>query len=90
MADIWQTIHFVPDRFEQVWGEALKAGNAKRDPNKKPLEIIAGQFVAIGKGDHIQEARGAARGLISFYVGGMGAKTKNFYNDLFKRSVGSC
>ncbi len=85
VADIWQTIHFVPDRFEQVWGEALAAGNAKRDPEKKPLEIIAGQFVAIGKGDHIQEARDAARGLIGFYVGGMGAKTKNFYNDLFKR-----
>ena len=85
VADIWQTIHFVPDRFEQVWGEALAAGNAKRDPDKKPLEIIAGQFVAIGKGEHIQEARDAARGLIGFYVGGMGAKTKNFYNDLFKR-----
>ena len=54
-------------------------------PEKKPLEIIAGGFVAIGKGDHIQEARDAARGLIGFYVGGMGAKGKNFYNDLFKR-----
>ena len=63
----------------------LETGLAKRDPEKKPLEIIAGQFVAIGKGDHIQEARDAARGLIGFYVGGMGAKTKNFYNDLFKR-----
>jgi F420-dependent oxidoreductase-like protein len=85
IADIWQTIHFVPDRFQDVWGDALAAGAAKRDPEKKPLEIIAGGFVAIGKGDHIQEARDQARGLIGFYVGGMGAKGKNFYNDLFKR-----
>ena len=85
VADIWQTIHFVPDRFHQVWGDALAAGTAKRDPDKKPLEIIAGGFVALGSGDHIQEARDAARGLIGFYVGGMGAKSKNFYNDLFKR-----
>ena len=85
LADIWQTIHFVPDRFQQVWGDALDAGTAKRDPERGPLEIIAGQFLAIGSGDHIQEARDAARGLIGFYVGGMGAKSKNFYNDLFKR-----
>jgi F420-dependent oxidoreductase-like protein len=85
MADIWQTIHFVPDRFEQVWGDSLAAGLAKRDPAKAPLEIIAGGFVALGSGPHLQEARDAARGLIGFYVGGMGAKSKNFYNDLFVR-----
>jgi F420-dependent oxidoreductase-like protein len=85
VADIWQTIHFVPDRFEQVWGESLTAGTAKRPPEKAPLEIMAGGFVAIGDGPHIEEARQAARGLIGFYVGGMGAKTKNFYNDLFRR-----
>ncbi|WP_436794302.1 LLM class F420-dependent oxidoreductase [Actinospongicola halichondriae] len=85
VADLWQTIHFVPDRFEQVWGESLAAGKAKRDPERAPLQIIAGGMVAIGDGPHIQEARDAARGLIGFYVGGMGAKTKNFYNDLFCR-----
>ncbi len=85
VADLWQTIHFVPDRFEQVWGESLAAGKAKRDPERAPLQIIAGGMVALGDGPHIQEARDAARGLIGFYVGGMGAKTKNFYNDLFCR-----
>jgi len=85
VADIWQTIHFVPDRFEQVWGESLAAGAAKRPADKAPLQILAGGTVAIGTGPHIAEAREAARGLIGFYVGGMGAKNKNFYNDLFKR-----
>lgn len=85
VADIWQTIHFVPDRFEQVWGDSLAAGKAKRDPDRAPLQILAGGTVALGDGPHIQEARDAARGLIGFYVGGMGAKSKNFYNDLFCR-----
>jgi F420-dependent oxidoreductase-like protein len=85
VADIWQTIHFVPDRFDQVWGDALAAGKAKRDPDRPPLEIIAGGTVALGDGPHVQQARDAVRGLIGFYVGGMGAKSKNFYNDLFKR-----
>jgi F420-dependent oxidoreductase-like protein len=85
MADMWQTIHFVPDRFDQVWGEALKSGLAKRPAERPPLDIMAGGTVALGDGPHVQEARDAARNLIGFYVGGMGAKTKNFYNDLFKR-----
>ncbi len=85
IADIWQTVHFVPDRFEQVWGDSLAAGRAKRPADKAPLEIIAGGTVALGSGAHVDEAREAARGLIGFYVGGMGAKDKNFYNDLFKR-----
>ncbi|MDW3218964.1 MAG: LLM class F420-dependent oxidoreductase [Acidimicrobiales bacterium] len=85
VADLWQTIHFVPDRFEQVWGDALAAGKAKRSPDLAPLQMMAGSTVALGSGDHIQEARDMHRGTIGFYVGGMGAKTKNFYNDLFKR-----
>ena len=85
LAEGWQPIHFVPDRFEKVWGDSLAAGRAKRSSDLPPLEIIAGGFVAMGDGPHIEEAKEAARGLISFYVGGMGAKSQNFYNDLFKR-----
>ena len=85
LADRWQPIHFVPDRFEQVWGDALDAGRAKRSADLAPLEIIAGGPVAIGDGKDVTEAREAARAHIAFYVGGMGAKSKNFYNDLFKR-----
>jgi len=85
MADGWQPIHFVPDRFQQVWGDALAAGSARRDPALGPLDIIAGGPVAIGEGQVVHEAREAARAHIAFYVGGMGAKSKNFYNDLFRR-----
>ena len=85
VADIWQTIHFVPDRFEQVWGDSLAAGKSKREADKAPMQIMAGGIVAIGDGPHIEAARKLARQLIGFYVGGMGAKSKNFYNDLFKR-----
>ena len=85
LADGWQPIHFVPDRFQQVWGESLAAGKAKRSTDLAPLEIIAGGPVAIGDGPVVAETREAARGTIAFYVGGMGARSKNFYNDLFKR-----
>jgi F420-dependent oxidoreductase-like protein len=85
LADGWQLIHFVPDRFEQVWGESLAAGLARRSEALGDLDIIAGGSVALGDGPHVTEAREAARATIAFYVGGMGARSKNFYNDLFKR-----
>lgn len=85
LADRWQPIHFVPDRFEQVWGDSLAEGKAKRSADLPPLEIIAGGVVALGDGPEVKEAREAARAHIAFYVGGMGAKSKNFYNDLFVR-----
>jgi F420-dependent oxidoreductase-like protein len=85
VAQGWQPIHFVPDRFQQVWGDALKAGEAKRDPALGPLQIMAGGTVALGSGPEVRQAREATRGTVGFYVGGMGAREKNFYNDLFRR-----
>ena len=81
----WQPIHFVPDRFQQVWGDALKAGAAKRSADLPPLQIMAGGTVAFGNGPEVREAREATRANVGFYVGGMGARDKNFYNELFHR-----
>ncbi len=85
MAFGWQPIHFVPDRFNQVWGDALQAGAAKRSPDLAPLHIMAGGTVALGNGPDVQQAREATRANVGFYVGGMGARDKNFYNELFQR-----
>ena len=84
-AEGWQPIHFVPERFQQVWGDSLAAGNAKRPAELGPLQIMAGGTVALGNGKDVQQARDAARTNIGFYVGGMGARSKNFYNELFQR-----
>ncbi len=85
IADGWQPIHFVPDRFDLVWGDALEAGRAKRSPELATLDIFAGGMVGIGQGETVDRTREAARGHVAFYVGGMGAKSQNFYNDLFAR-----
>lgn len=81
----WQPIHFVPDRFHQVWGEALKDGTARRSADLPPLQIMAGGTVALGHGKEVTEARESTRAHVGFYVGGMGARDKNFYNELFQR-----
>jgi F420-dependent oxidoreductase-like protein len=81
IADGWLPTLFHPTRSRERWGAALAAGTAKRDPTRKPLRIFAGGPVAFGDG--IEELRNRARPGIALYVGGMGARGKNFYNDLF-------
>jgi len=85
IADGWQPIHFVPDRFDRVWGDALEAGRTKRPAELGALSIFGDAQLAIGEGADVAAAREAARNHVGFYVGGMGAKSKNYYNDLFRR-----
>ena len=85
IADGWLPIMFVPERFQNVWGPQLKAGTAKRDPARKRLDISAGGMLAIDE-SLTDEARtkvlDMARPGMALYVGGMGARGKNFYNDI--------
>ena len=83
VADGWLPILFVPERADRVWGEALRRGRAGRDPSLPPLEIGAGGLIAVG--DDVQGVRDLARPMVALYVGGMGARGRNFYNDLARR-----
>lgn len=82
IADGWIPHLFHPEKAHLVWGEALKAGGAKRAEGLGELEILAGGVVAIGEGDEVKKALDAVRPMFALYVGGMGARKKNFYNDL--------
>ncbi|MEP7114068.1 MAG: LLM class F420-dependent oxidoreductase [Ilumatobacteraceae bacterium] len=85
IADGWLPIMFIPEKFQRVWGDQLKAGLAKRDPSRPRLDIAAGGMLAIGE-DLVGEKQAAildfARPMTALYVGGMGARGKNFYNDI--------
>jgi F420-dependent oxidoreductase-like protein len=83
-AEGWLPAIFVPDKADAVWGDALRRGLAKRDPALGSLQISAGGLLAIGEGDEARAVREQAREATALYVGGMGAKTKNFYNDVFR------
>jgi F420-dependent oxidoreductase-like protein len=78
--DGWLPFLFAPERADQVWGESLRAGAAKRPQDLGPLEISAGGMVAVG--EDVKEMLDFARPTFALYIGGMGAKGKNFYNDL--------
>ncbi|MFT4288297.1 LLM class F420-dependent oxidoreductase [Nocardioides sp.] len=80
VADGWLPIFFLPEKAKQVWGDALATGTAKRDPGLGTLRINAGGVVAIG--EDVKSALDLARPFAALYIGGMGAKGKNFYYDL--------
>jgi F420-dependent oxidoreductase-like protein len=82
LADGWLPIMFVPEKARDVWGDALDAGTAKRSAELGPLQISAGGMVAIGEGPETKELLEFLRPMYALYVGGMGARGKNFYNEL--------
>lgn len=85
VADGWIPILFIPERAREVWGGALAAGRAKRAGDLGELMITAGGLLAIGEGDEVTALRELQRSMVALYVGGMGAKGKNFYNELATR-----
>ena len=79
-ADGWLPFLFAPERSQDVWGDALAKGKGKRHDGLGSLEISAGGMVAVG--DDVKGLLDLARPMFALYIGGMGARGKNFYNDL--------
>jgi F420-dependent oxidoreductase-like protein len=84
LADAWLPAFYTAEAADAVWGDSLRRGAALRDPERAPLEIFAGGGVAIGEG--LEDMRNAGRAGAALYIGGMGARQKNFYNDIFSKS----
>ncbi len=83
LADGWLPFLYVPEQAADVWGAALTRGREKRAADLGSLEVVAGGPLAIGP--DVTHLRDLARPLIALYVGGMGAKGRNFYHDLVCR-----
>jgi F420-dependent oxidoreductase-like protein len=76
IADGWLPIFVAPERFDDAFGPSLAAA-------PPDFEIAATASVLVG--DDVPALRDALRPHIALYVGGMGAKGRNFYNSLVRR-----
>ena len=76
IADGWLPLFVDPDRFGDAFGASLAGARAG-------FEIAATVNVLVG--DDVQALRDSLKPYIALYVGGMGAKGKNFYNALVRR-----
>jgi F420-dependent oxidoreductase-like protein len=76
IADGWLPIFVAPERFGDAFGPSLAAA-------PPDFEIAATASVLVG--DDVAALRDALRPHVALYVGGMGAKGRNFYNALVRR-----
>jgi F420-dependent oxidoreductase-like protein len=82
-ADGWLPFLYSPEGAAKVWGGSLAAGAAERSEDLAPLEIVAGGMAAVG--EDVKGMLDFARPMFALYIGGMGARGKNFYNDLIRQ-----
>ncbi len=80
LAEGWEPVFFHPEKAADVWGASLAEGKAKRDPSLGELDTFVAAGLAIG--DDVDGLLDHIRGYLALYIGGMGARGKNFYNDL--------
>jgi F420-dependent oxidoreductase-like protein len=83
IAEGWQPVFYHPEKAAAVWGDALAAGAAKRDPALGPLDVVVHASLAIG--DNVDERLAWVKPQLALYIGGMGARGRNFYHNLATR-----
>ncbi|MGV0604129.1 LLM class F420-dependent oxidoreductase [Mycolicibacterium sp. XJ1904] len=83
IAEGWQPVFFFPEQADAVWGEALRAGFAKRDPSLGPLDVMVSAPLAIG--EEVDDRLSWVKPQLALYIGGMGARGRNFYHNLATR-----
>ncbi len=83
IADGWLPVFYSPERAADVFGPSLAAGLAKSTNPGKAFDVAPSVAAVIS--DDVETARNRLRPQTALYVGGMGAKGRNFYNDLAAR-----
>ena len=82
----WHPFFYYPEQAAGAFGPALAEGTARRDSALGPLQVIADSHLAITEDDEEESAAlQSVRVHLALYIGGMGAKGKNFYNELVCR-----
>jgi F420-dependent oxidoreductase-like protein len=82
IADGWQPVFFAPDHAEEHLAH-LRSGRAKAGREMNGFDISA--TVPINVGDDVGACAEPVRPYATLYVGGMGSREQNFYNDLAVR-----
>jgi F420-dependent oxidoreductase-like protein len=73
-----------PERFD-IFEESLEKGFAKAGGGKSLADFEMAPFVTTLMSDDIEMCRAPVKENLALYIGGMGARGKNFYNDYAKR-----
>ena len=73
-----------PERWD-LYAGPLKEGFARTGGKKSLDNFEVAPFVTCVMGPDVEKCRMAVKGNLALYIGGMGARSKNFYNDYARR-----
>lgn len=83
IADGWLPIFFSPDKYAETYQPYVDAGLAKAGKSLADFDIAP--TVSVVMNDNLDICYNMLRPFLALYIGGMGAKGKNFYHDLAGR-----
>ncbi len=74
IADGWLPIFFSPQRFAETYGETFAGADLESFDIAPSVPVVLG--------DDVDGCRNLVKPMLALYIGGMGARGRNFYNDL--------
>ncbi|HFQ94259.1 MAG TPA: LLM class F420-dependent oxidoreductase [Anaerolineae bacterium] len=85
IADGWLPIFFSPQKYDEIYKSHIEAGFAKAGGGKTLADFDIAPSVSVVINDNLDICYNMLRPMLALYIGGMGAKGKNFYADLAAR-----
>jgi F420-dependent oxidoreductase-like protein len=85
IADGWLPIFFSPTAYASVYQPLIEEGFARAGAAKTIDQFDIAPTIYVIIEDNLEMAWNQLKPMLALYIGGMGAKGKNFYNDLAKR-----
>lgn len=82
IADGWLPVFFSPSHYDEVYKERVEAGFAKAGNGKSMDDFDIGPSVSVIVDDNVKMCFNRLKPLLALYIGGMGARSKNFYYNL--------
>lgn len=82
IANGWLPIFFAPRHYNKAFKAGIEAGLAKAGNGKTLADLEIANAVSVVVSDDLEDARNQIKPQLALYIGGMGAKGRNFYNDL--------
>lgn len=82
IADGWFPIFFAPERFDDTFRENIDEGFARAGEGKSYDNFDIAAPVTVVIGDDMEQCYNMVKPFLALYIGGMGAKNKNFYYEL--------
>jgi len=84
LADGILPVWMSPDWYDQLYKPHLEAGLARAGASKTLSDFDFAPFVTCVMGPDVDKCRAPVKASLALYIGGMGARNKNFYNSYIR------